>query len=85
MSVCVDGYNRVWVGSNGNGLDLYDRKNDRFVSVLNDYFRNGDVVFSMLEDDEHTLWLTTNAEIKPETRTFSFTGVYSNLSSHPFY
>ena len=45
------GYNRVWVGSNGNGLDLYDRKNDRFVSVLNDYFRNGDVVFSMLEDD----------------------------------
>ena len=63
MSVCVDGYNRVWVGSNGNGLDLYDRKNDRFVSVLNDYFRNGDVVFSMLEDDEHTLWLTTNAEM----------------------
>ena len=50
-------------GSNGNGLDLYDRKNDRFVSVLNDYFRNGDVVFSMLEDDEHTLWLTTNAEM----------------------
>lgn len=63
MSVCVDGYNRVWVGSNGNGLDLYDRKNDRFVSVLNDYFRNGDVVLSMLEDDEHTLWLTTNAEM----------------------
>lgn len=63
MSVCVDGYNRVWVGSNGNGLDLYDRKNDRFVSVLNDYFRNGDVVFSMLEDDKHTLWLTTNAEM----------------------
>ena len=60
MSVCVDGYNRVWVGSNGNGLDLYDRKNDRFVSVLNDYFRNGDVVFSMLEDDKHTLWLTRN-------------------------
>ena len=56
MSVCVDGYNRVWVGSNGNGLDLYDRKNDRFVSVLNDYFRNGDVVFSMLEDDEHTFY-----------------------------
>ena len=51
------------MGSNGNGLDLYDRKNDRFVSVLNDYFRNGDVVFSMLEDDEHTLWLTTNAEM----------------------
>ncbi len=22
------------MGSNGNGLDLYDRKNDRFVSVL---------------------------------------------------
>ena len=63
MSICVDGYNRVWVGTNGNGLDLYDRKKDCFVSVLNDCFRNGEVVFSMVEDDAHTLWLTTHTEM----------------------
>lgn len=63
MSICVDGYNRIWVGTNGNGLDLYDRKEDRFKSVLNNCFLNGDVVFSMLEDNDHTLWLTTNSEM----------------------
>lgn len=63
MCVCVDSYNRVWAGTNGNGLDLYDRKEDRFVSVMNDYFLNGDVVFSMLEDNDKTLWLTTNSEM----------------------
>lgn len=91
MTVCVDGYNRVWVGSNGNGLDLYDRKNDRFSSVLDDYFRNGDVVFSMLEDDKHTLWLTTNAEMyhidipldgsKPKVHTYT---VDDGLQDHMF-
>lgn len=63
MSVCVDGYNRVWVGLNGNGFDLYDWKNDCFVLVLNDYFWNGDVVFSMLEDDEYILWFIINVEM----------------------
>lgn len=91
MTVCVDGYNRVWVGSNGNGLDLYDRKNDRFSSVLNDYFQNGDVVFSMLEDAEHTLWLTTNAEMyhidipldgsRPQVHTYT---VDDGLQDHMF-
>lgn len=63
MNICVDHYNRVWLGTNGNGLMLYDRKKDRFVPILTDYFANGDVVFSILEDEKHTLWLTTNSEM----------------------
>ena len=63
MCICVDSYNRVWVGTNGNGLDLYDREKDCFVSVMDDYFLNGDVVFSILEDNNRTLWLTTNSEM----------------------
>lgn len=62
MSVCVDGYNRVWVGSNGNGLDLYDRKNDRFVSVLNDYF-GMEMLFSVCWRMMSILYDTTNAEM----------------------
>lgn len=63
MTVCVDGYGRIWVGTNGNGLNLYDKENDCFIPVLNDYFQNGDVVFSLLEDNKNSLWLTTNAEM----------------------
>lgn len=91
MSICVDGHNRVWVGTNGNGLDLYDRKEDRFKSVLNNYFLSGDVVFSMLEDDDHTLWLTTNSEMyhidmpldgsEPHVRTYT---VDDGLQDHIF-
>lgn len=61
MTLCVDSYNRIWAGTNGNGLDLYDGQQDRFVSVLNEYFKDGEVIFSMLEDDRKTLWLTTNS------------------------
>lgn len=91
MSVCVDAYNRVWVGTNGNGLDLYDRKEDRFKSVLNNYFLSGEVVLSMLEDDDHTLWLTTNSEMyhidmpldgsEPRVRTYT---VDDGLQDHIF-
>ncbi len=61
MALCVDSYNRIWAGTNGNGLDLYDKEKDCFVSVLDEYFKDGDVVFSMLEDNQKTLWLTTNS------------------------
>lgn len=61
MTLCVDSYNRIWAGTNGNGLDLYDRQSDCFVSVLDEYFKDGEVVFSMLEDEQKTLWLTTNS------------------------
>lgn len=91
MSICVDGFNRVWVGTNGNGLDLYDRKEDCFKSVLNNYFLSGDVVFSMLEDNDHTLWLTTNSEMyhidmpldgtEPQVRTYT---VDDGLQDHIF-
>lgn len=91
MSLCVDRYNRVWVGTNGNGLDLYDRKEDRFKSVLSNYFLSGDVVFSMLEDNDHALWLTTNSEMyhidmpldgsEPHVRTYT---VDDGLQDHSF-
>ena len=63
MSLCIDSYNRVWAGTNGNGLDLYDEATDCFTSMFNSCFEPGDVVFSILEDDNRTLWLTTNAQM----------------------
>lgn len=63
MTMCVDSHNQIWAGTNGNGLDLYDEKTDRFLSVFNEQFEPGDVVFSMIEDNSEGLWLTTNTKM----------------------
>lgn len=63
MTLCADSQKRIWAGTNGDGLDLYDPTEDIFYSVFDDYFEPGDVIFSMLEDNSHTLWLTTNSQM----------------------
>lgn len=63
MTLCVDAQDRVWAGTNGNGLDCYDAGKDCFISLFDDYFEPGDVVFSMLTDRDNSLWLTTNAKL----------------------
>lgn len=63
MTLCVDSYDRLWVGTNGNGLSLYNKGQDRFVPMFSSQFDSGEVIFSLIEDDDKTLWLTTNAEM----------------------
>ncbi len=63
VTLCVDSYNRIWAGTNGNGLDLYDKEQDCFAPVLDGYFKDGEVILSMLEDDQKMLWLTTNSQM----------------------
>lgn len=63
LTLCIDSNNRIWAGTNGNGLNLYDTHNDSFIPAFNTYFEPGDVVFSMLEDNEKGLWLTTNSKM----------------------
>lgn len=63
MTLCADSYGRVWAGTNGCGLTLYNTAKDCFVPALEETFENGDVIFSMLEDERKDLWLTTNARM----------------------
>ena len=56
-----DSKGRVWAGTNGSGLNLYDERKDRFEPVHVDWNLPGDAVVGMLEDREGCLWLATNA------------------------
>lgn len=60
---CVfrDSGGRIWVGTNGSGLNMYDAGTDRFVPVHVDWNLPGDAVVGILEDKEGCLWLATNA------------------------
>jgi signal transduction histidine kinase/ligand-binding sensor domain-containing protein/CheY-like chemotaxis protein len=56
-----DRQGRLWLGSEGGGLSLYDAEKDAFVSVQQKYNLPGDIVYNIVEDDKGDLWLGTNA------------------------
>lgn len=56
----LDKSGRIWVGTEGSGLCLYDVQNDCFKSVHKEYNLPGDMVGSIEEDNNGNLWLGTN-------------------------
>lgn len=76
----LDRSGRIWVGTEGSGLCLYDAQKDCFRSVHQEYNLPGDMVGSMEEDNSGNLWLGTNqglaklsitGEEKGRVRTFT--------------
>lgn len=60
---CVykDKKGNIWAGSEGGGLNLYDRETDSFISVHKKWNLPGDAIYSIQEDDYGNLWLGTNS------------------------
>lgn len=56
----LDKKGRLWAGTEGSGLCLYDEKKDTFHSVHQKYNLPGDMVSSMEEDEEGNIWIGTN-------------------------
>ena len=55
-----DSKHRLWVISNGGGLFRYDEKEDKFENVNKAFHWDIDRVFSIIEDSNGCLWLTTD-------------------------
>jgi len=67
-SCLEDSKHQLWVISNSGGLFRYDAEKDTFTSVRDQLHWDIDRIFSMIEDNNGTLWLTTdNALINVET------------------
>ncbi len=56
-----DSKQRLWAGTEGGGLSLYDPKTDSFVCVHQKYNLPGDIVYNIIEDNNGDLWLGTNS------------------------
>ena len=56
----IDKSGRLWVGTEGGGIYLYNRQNDRFEEKNQEYNIPGDMVGSIEEDKNGNLWLGTN-------------------------
>ncbi len=55
-----DSHRRLWALSNSGGLYRFDAAKDRFVSVSQTYHWDVGQVFSIVEDRQGRLWLTTD-------------------------
>ena len=55
-----DSKHRLWAISNSGGLFRYDKEKEQFVSVNDELHWDVDRIFSMIEDNEGCLWLTSD-------------------------
>jgi signal transduction histidine kinase/DNA-binding response OmpR family regulator len=56
-----DTENRIWAGTVGGGLNLFDENKNKFIAVHKDWKLAGDIIFSILGDKQGNLWMGTNA------------------------
>lgn len=61
--LCLDSNNRLWVGTDGAGLNTYDSERDCFVPIAHEFVNSGEIVSNILEDNNGTIWFTTNSEM----------------------
>lgn len=54
-----DSKHRLWIISKSGGLFRYDEKEDKFVNVNKDFGWDVDRIFSIIEDSNGFIWLTT--------------------------
>lgn len=56
----IDKSGRLWAGTEGGGLYLYDRRKDSFTEKNRQYNISGDLIASIEEDAQGSLWMGTN-------------------------
>jgi ligand-binding sensor domain-containing protein len=64
LSLCADPSGDIWLGTNGGGLNRYDRDHDRFTHFLTDDTDSatiaGDIVYCLMVVEDSLLWIGTN-------------------------
>jgi ligand-binding sensor domain-containing protein/signal transduction histidine kinase len=60
ISIFQDSLNNYWFGTWGNGLFKYNQAKDTFENFSEQYTLLNDVIYGILEDSNHNLWLSTN-------------------------
>ena len=82
-----DSKNRIWIGTEGGGLNLYHPETDDFTHITSREGLASDVVWGVLEDKRGILWIsTTNGLSRYNTVTNSFTNFdeYDGLPDREF-
>jgi ligand-binding sensor domain-containing protein len=64
LSICEDNTGNLWIGTNGGGLNKYDRFADRFYTYLpkvsDSLLNTGSVIRSVIQRSQNELWIGTD-------------------------
>lgn len=91
LSLLYDGKGQLWASTLGGGLSLYDSQKDIFKSINAKYNIPYDVMFNLIEDADHNIWMfNENAIMKldtspdPSLQIFDVSGKQWNNSFTPY-
>ena len=75
----------IWIGTRGGGLAAYDIHKDKFTVLTSHDGLSDNVIYCILEDPYHNLWISTNWGLSRYNRT-EFTNFYvtDGLQSNEF-
>ena len=59
-TIFEDSRKRLWIGTEGNGLFLYDRTDGTFTQTLSKLDYSGQIIYQIIEDATGMLWVTTS-------------------------
>lgn len=60
LSLFIDSKRRLWIGTEGGGLNYFDANTERFYSISKSIGLGDDVIHGIIEDDLHHLWVSTD-------------------------
>ena len=82
-----DSKQRIWIGTNGLGLSLFNKKDKSYDFYTETNGLPNNVVYGILEDSKGNLWLSTNkglCEFNPETKQLRNFDTQDGLQSNEF-
>lgn len=59
-SICLDKNGTLWIGTNGGGLNRYNKKLDNFTHFTTENGLADDQIYTLICDDNGMLWMGTN-------------------------
>lgn len=87
LAIHEDASGYIWVGTSGGGLNRFDPRTGLFRHYTTRDGLPNDVIYGILEDDKHNLWLSTNKGISrfdPVKGTFKNFGHRDGLQGYEF-
>ncbi|WP_114778586.1 hybrid sensor histidine kinase/response regulator transcription factor [Botryobacter ruber] len=87
ISIFCDKSGNLWLGTEGGGLNFFDRSKNTFKVIDEQYGISSSIVYGVLEDPKGQLWLSTNNGIykfDPKTYQSKRYGKFDKLQSRQF-
>jgi ligand-binding sensor domain-containing protein len=77
----------LWVGTEGGGLNKFEKKNGRCISITANNGLPNNVIYTIFPDKEGKLWMSTNkglCTLDPRAMTFKYFDIYDGLQGMEF-